>query len=146
MCRAARRYGEPFQAFRGVTQGGPLSPKIFNIMVDAVVREWMRRLLSDDACANGYGYAVWAFLAIFYADDAFVAARDPVKLQRALDILVDLFERVGLRINTEKTKAMASVPGKIRTCILAAAYSNAREGLLTARKRLQSYVDCNICG
>ena len=26
----------------GVTQGGPLSAKLFNILVDAVVREWMR--------------------------------------------------------------------------------------------------------
>ena len=40
VCRAARRYGKPFEASRDVTQGGPLSPKIFNIMVDAVVREW----------------------------------------------------------------------------------------------------------
>ncbi|EJK70137.1 hypothetical protein THAOC_08530 [Thalassiosira oceanica] len=45
VCRAAKRYGEPFKASRGVTQGGPLSPKIFNIMVDAIVREWIRLLL-----------------------------------------------------------------------------------------------------
>ena len=45
VCRAAKRYGEPFKASRGVTQGGPLSPKIFNIMVDAIVRKWIRLLL-----------------------------------------------------------------------------------------------------
>ena len=43
-CRAQGRYGRPFKAGRGVTQGGPLSPKIFNVMVDAIVREWLRRL------------------------------------------------------------------------------------------------------
>ena len=37
-CRAARYYGRVFKAKRGVTQGGPLSPTIFNLMVDAVVR------------------------------------------------------------------------------------------------------------
>ncbi|EJK48206.1 hypothetical protein THAOC_33017 [Thalassiosira oceanica] len=47
VCRAAKRYGEPFKASRGVTQGGPLSPKIFNIMVDAIVREWIRQLFYE---------------------------------------------------------------------------------------------------
>ena len=36
-CRAARYYGRVFKAKRGVTQGGPLSPTIFNLMVDAVI-------------------------------------------------------------------------------------------------------------
>jgi hypothetical protein len=34
----------PFKTGRGVTQGGPLLAKLFNIMVDAVVREWYRIL------------------------------------------------------------------------------------------------------
>ena len=35
-------YGHPFKAGHGVTQGGPLSVKLFIIIVDAVVCEWMR--------------------------------------------------------------------------------------------------------
>ena len=42
VCRAKGNYGRPFKAGRGVTQGGPLSAKLFNILVDAVVREWLR--------------------------------------------------------------------------------------------------------
>jgi hypothetical protein len=48
------------------------------------------------------GYEVWemdnlvsTFFAIFYVDDAYLASRDTEILQRALDILVSLFERVG---------------------------------------------------
>ena len=41
VCRASGNYGVPFKAGRGVTQGGLLSTKLFNIMVDAVVREWL---------------------------------------------------------------------------------------------------------
>ena len=37
VCRAKGNYGRPFKAGRGVTQGGPLSAKLFNIIVDAVV-------------------------------------------------------------------------------------------------------------
>ena len=40
VCRASGNYGTPFKAGCGVTQGGPLSAKLFNIMVDAVV--WRR--------------------------------------------------------------------------------------------------------
>ena len=31
-------YGEPFRGERGVTQGNPMSPTIFNMVVDVVVR------------------------------------------------------------------------------------------------------------
>ncbi len=42
--RASGNYGSPFCAGRGVTQGRPLSTKLFNILVDAVTREWVRQL------------------------------------------------------------------------------------------------------
>jgi hypothetical protein len=42
VCRAARNYGMDFKAGRGINQGGPLSAKLFNILVDAVVCEWVR--------------------------------------------------------------------------------------------------------
>ena len=44
VCRALGNYGTPFKAGRGVTQGGPLSAKLFNVVVDVVVREWLRLL------------------------------------------------------------------------------------------------------
>ena len=39
--RAGRYYWEGFKGERGVTQGDPLSPTIFNVVVDAVVRHWL---------------------------------------------------------------------------------------------------------
>ena len=41
VCRASGNYGVPFKAGQGVTQGGPLSAKLFNILVDAVAQEWL---------------------------------------------------------------------------------------------------------
>jgi hypothetical protein len=41
VCRAGGNYGTAFKAGRGITQGGPLSAKLFNILVDAVVSEWV---------------------------------------------------------------------------------------------------------
>ncbi len=41
VCRMGGDYGTAFKAGRGVTQGGPLSAKLFNILVDAIVCEWV---------------------------------------------------------------------------------------------------------
>jgi hypothetical protein len=53
VCRASGYYGTPFQAGRGVTQGGPLSAKLFNILVDAVAQECFRRLWEESALGGG---------------------------------------------------------------------------------------------
>jgi hypothetical protein len=47
VCRASGNYGSPFCAGRCVMQGGPLSTKLFNILVDAVAREWVRQLQEE---------------------------------------------------------------------------------------------------
>ena len=109
VCRASGNYGEPFQAGRGVTQGGPLSPKLFNILVDAVAREWMRELREGSQHNEAETAQLMAsFFAVFYVDDAYLASRDPEFLQRALDILVDLFARVGLETNVQKMQTRNS--------------------------------------
>ena len=118
VCRASGYYGRPFRARRGVTQGGPLSPTIFNLMVDAIVREWVRVLQE----VHGMGLEdVRRLMACFYADDGLIVARDPEDLQVAFDVLTGLFDRVGLRTNTTKTEAMVFLPGKIRTPLTAEA-------------------------
>ncbi len=50
------------------------------------------------------------FVALFYADAGYIVRRDAELLDRALDILVDLFEQVGLETNTTKTKATFCTP------------------------------------
>ena len=41
VARAGGYYRTEFQGARGVTQGYPLYPTIFNVVVDAVVRHWV---------------------------------------------------------------------------------------------------------
>ena len=40
-------YGSPFRGEKGVTQGSPLSPTIFNVVVDAVVFHWESLLVAE---------------------------------------------------------------------------------------------------
>ena len=107
-CRAQGRYGPIFKAGRGVTQGGPLSPKIFNVMVDAVVRQWLRIVLGDEYTMPEVEIdeVVQLFAALFYADDGYIASSDAETLQRSVDVLTGLFDRVGLKTNVDKTKVM----------------------------------------
>ena len=106
-----------------MTQGGPLSPTIFNLMVDAVIREWLRQVVSAESARDRITNAdIRRLLACFYADDGLVLSGDPEMLQRAFDILTGLFDRVGLRTNTKKTKVMIMLPGKVRTFLSMDAY------------------------
>ena len=42
----------------------------------------------------------------FYADDGLLESTDPLGLQTDLDIILDLFEKMGLKANAFKTKCM----------------------------------------
>jgi hypothetical protein len=147
VCRASGNYGTPFKAGCGVTQGGPLSAKLFNILVDAVARKWLREL------REGGDYEEWelaelmlTYFAIFYVDDAYLASRDAEFLQRALDLLVSLFGRVGLETNVSKTQTMICTPGRIRTQLPADLYRRLRRGRVTATKWNARDVECLKCG
>ena len=139
----------PFMAGRGATQGGPLSAKLFNILVDAVAREWLARLSQEATQGHKEGYLselIRGFLSIFYVDDAYFALRDPVFLQTALDILVELFEHVGLETNCLKTQAMICTPGRIRNQLPSASYHCMQLGFQTSKQweaRHVNYSHCN---
>ena len=139
VCKAAGFYSRIFRATRGVTQGGPLSPTIFNLMVDAIVREWVRLMeLEGFDTAN-----IRTIVAVFYADDGLIAARDPKTLQTAFDLLTGLFDRVGLETNTAKTEVMVFLPGRIRSCLSVEAYKSRTDALYRATRG--GKVECHIC-
>jgi hypothetical protein len=148
LCRAYGNYGVPFKSGRGVTQGCPLSAKLFNIIVDAMVQEWHRilrsEMLEDDE--EEMDRMMAALFAIFYVDDAYVAARDPVFLQRALNALMDTFERVGLETNIGKSQAMICTPGKIRIQLSAESNRWMQTGRVTAAEWDARNVTCRECG
>lgn len=147
VARQGRYYGEPFPATRGVTQGDIISPTIFNIVCDAIIRQWINTV-SDDGRdpVEGFGLRVEHRAAMFYADDGLLASRSASWLQQALEVLAELFERVGLRTNTTKTVAMTCVPGFIRSHMSDASYRRRTSGEgETLRERQRRRVVCPEC-
>ena len=81
VARAGGYYGEVFKGARGVTQGDPLSPTIFNVVVDAVVRHWIDGLVAETAEKGEMVREGRHQSAVFYADDGMVVSSDPRWLQ-----------------------------------------------------------------
>ncbi len=128
VCWAKGNYGRPFKAGRGVTQGGPLLVKLFNIVINAVVPEWMwlMRTTINNADSD-LAERIAGLFAVFYVNDGYIASRNAEFLQEALNILVKTFKQVGLATNTKKTQAMICTPGKIRVQLPKDSYKRMRE-------------------
>jgi hypothetical protein len=81
----------------------------------------------------------------FFVDDGLVAARCPEWLQTSFNILIPLFERIGLRTNAEKTKVMMCLPGKIQVAQTEEEYASQQTGFGTSTTKRRC-VDCEVCG
>ena len=66
-----------FGGERGVTQGDPLSPTIFNVVVDAVVRNWANRIVEEAEARGEKGREGRHQAALFYVDNGMVVSSDP---------------------------------------------------------------------
>jgi hypothetical protein len=119
---------------------------MFNMCVDAVVREWLHQTLGDNAACKGIAGDVAEFLVAFYIDDWLVTSRDPLWPQSSFNILVCLFECIGLYTNAAKTKVMMCILGGIREGYTEEEYTQHRTGVETATNRKRRWVDCQICG
>jgi Reverse transcriptase (RNA-dependent DNA polymerase) len=128
-------HGRPIWSERGVTQGDPLSPFIFNIVVDAVVRELRTRFPLKD------------LFILFYADDGWLASYWPEVLQQVVDTVVDtvtdLFQRMGLKMNA---KTMNSHPGNAVHSIASLAFARrlTGEGLRTLLANVRRWTAPNV--
>jgi hypothetical protein len=145
VCWAKGNNGRPFKAGCGVTQGVPLLEKLFNIVVNAVVQEWMQLtpVMIDDAEGN-LAKPIAGLFVVFYIDNGYIVSPDVESLQEALDILVKTFKHVGLATNTKKTQAMICMMSKIRVQFPMDSYKRMRKGLATGEE-LQRAVVCHVC-
>jgi hypothetical protein len=117
---------------------------MLNDCVDTVIREWLSRTLSKEA-AQGRFKEACREIVVFFVDNRLVGSRDPVWLQSALNVLVILFESIGLRTNSDKTKVMTCNPGNIPVAHTKEAY-NAQQKVPVNSTAKGHWVECDICG
>ena len=110
VARAGGYYGTSFKGERDVTQGNLLSPTIFSVVVDAVVRHWVNGLVDEAEAKGETGREGRHQLAVFYSNGSMVILSEPAWLQGAFNALVDIFDRVGLLTNVGKTVSMVCYP------------------------------------
>jgi Reverse transcriptase (RNA-dependent DNA polymerase) len=112
-----------------VRQGDIISPKLFNIMMDAAIQDY-----DNNAHFNNMT------IVQFYADNGFIALPDHTITQHTLDALAHSFAKIGLQINTAKTESMTMVGSRPIYCILDSAYNCmiTRTGLTCEEKKTKS--------
>ena len=93
-----------------MTQGNPLPPTIFNVVVDAVVWHWVHGVVEEAESRGETRQEGRHQAALVYADDGIVASSDPAWPQGAFNALIGLFDRVVLRKNVRKTVRMVCHP------------------------------------
>jgi hypothetical protein len=97
--------GQKFQTKKGVRQGDPLSPLLFNIVVD------MLAILINRAKSEGQLKGVISDLTdddlfiLQYADDAILFMKHNIEKARNIKLLLSAFEKMsGLKINYHKSE------------------------------------------
>ena len=100
VAKADGYFGHPFKGHRSVTQGNPLPPTVFNMVVDDIICHWVTVMTQTEAGTGGLGLTIIDMAAYFYANGGLVVLTQPERLQRAFDVITCLFDRVGLRKNT----------------------------------------------
>jgi hypothetical protein len=85
-------------------------------------------------------------LVAFYVNNGLIASRDPFWLQELFDILIGLFELIGLFTNVSKTKATVCIPGQIREVYTAKEYAEYKSLTGAAADNKRCRIDCEIFG
>ena len=128
VARSGGYCGVTFKGSLVVTQGDPLSPTIFNVVVNVVLSHWVTVMVGGTEEWGELGKEVRHNNALFYADDGMVASSDPHWIQGGFSTLVGLFGRVGLRTTFGKKVGMVFPPCQVAGTQLEASYGRLMTG------------------
>ena len=89
--KASRFLGIALGTGRGVMQGDPTSPMIFNIVMDEVVRAVLEVVCGPHEVRHGMGWAAGEWNLFFYLDDGKIVGRDHIWVNYTLTVALEMF-------------------------------------------------------
>lgn len=95
----------------GLRQGCVMSPWLFNLYMDGVVREVNARVIDQGVELVGENGGSLEVSQLLFADDTALVADTEAKLQRLVDVFGVVCERRKLRVNVGKSKVMSCARG-----------------------------------
>lgn len=135
-------YGSCFKTERGVTQGDIVSPTLFNLVIDIVVRNLYASIEHKNSPDSSFPPS-----CVFYTDDGYTGGTDACNVKGLLTITLTQFMTYGLTTNCLKTKVMISNPHIYRLGISKEGYKRMlNRELPTFTDRMLKPTECNICG
>jgi len=88
---------------QGVRHGCPLSPVIFNLYLDEVIRIWLQKLKTSKY------FKELIFNTLLFADDQFIISDTEDTLQKAVYLLYNISKEYNLEIATKKMKVFGFI-------------------------------------
>ena len=143
VARARSYFGIPFKVYYSITQGDPLYPMIFNVVLEDVIRHWVEVVSPTEDGTEVLRLLIHELAMYFYSNDGLVPSTNTESPQRAFDVLTGLFNQVDLGANTRKTVSMACHPFHAPRRMYLAAYERRTTGMRTTfLERQRSRVAC----
>ena len=136
-----------FPATQGTTQGGLVSPALFNVAMDNTIRTWLSMPVEDRKVAHDglVEATVWC-LGVLYADGGMVGSREIDWLQKSMNVLVRLFQPYGLADNVAKSFLMTCKPGTLRLGMSAEVKDLKCLGVVYSyHMRIRRHIPCMEC-
>jgi hypothetical protein len=109
---ASGYYEKVIGATCGVMQGNVVSPVIFNMVINCILKAWRPELPKIAAKVE----------TIFYVNDEELIGKSVLALQAAVDQFLAYFMHIGLQMNKAMTKAIVSNPSPIQLGVSSPAF------------------------
>jgi retron-type reverse transcriptase len=96
------KLSKPKEINKGVRQGCPLSPTLFNIYLDELITKWQKQRITGIKLSKN-----WQLSTLLFADDQVIIAKTEDDLQKAAHKLNQIIMEHSLTISVQKTKSTA---------------------------------------